>query len=194
MNEVTGLKGTTLVISALTVLVLSGGSNPASAEPEPVRWGQFSIDTPEEFPPLRIETIVITHTWAEPPDVVWAMSKTTVLHGSSSPQAEIEADSRTCAALLPALAKLPTLEAVSIKAPDAPYRPRHSGYPRMGVIYDESTYSLDVPAHWAGGDMDGRITLTGGPMTPIAAWVRMTMSDMQTCWRAAPPKPAQPAP
>jgi hypothetical protein len=55
------------------------------------------------------------------------------------------------------------------------------------VVLDDVAYSLEGPAAFERPFVEGRLSMSGGSLTPLAAWSRRTLASLQSCWMTTPP-------
>ena len=84
------------------------------------------------------------------------------------------AASDTCPAMMPAFAKLTSIEPFTIVPP---------GFPHEGAsTADGAIFRVHVLGYWAQANHDGEILLSGNYGTPVADWVQETMKALAPCW------------
>jgi hypothetical protein len=101
---------------------------------------------------------------------------------SSYPRHSMQwADGRTCPALNAILATLPRLEPAVLTAPG--FEPKSNRI----VTLDGAYYTIEAPAYFPKGQMQGRATLSWANSGPVADWVEKALDGLRPCWRDSPP-------
>lgn len=143
-------------------------------------WGSFSVTTSGRHVTTRVEVAEVR--LSEDPrgsKDFWVAERTERdLSGQGGP---LWADSRTCPALVPAMARLASLEPIRITPPGAPARELSN------VILDGSAYEVAAQGVYPAENAGGGVRLTGNVDTPVARWVDDTLSALKPCWSASPP-------
>ena len=188
-----------LLTGAITVLAASGGANARPLEVFDV-WGSFRATSSAIVDPHTLKTVKIERAaepGARPGPEIWIAEQLTEISRSGELTTEHRwADSRTCPAMLPALASLSKLEPLSIQPPGVPWpegRDIRAGSEREarlhgdGQIFDGGDFEIDAPGRWVAARMAGSVILRGGAGTPVAIWVRHALEALASCWSATEP-------
>lgn len=100
-----------------------------------------------------------------------------VEQGRKEPEQSTWTDSDTCPAMMPAFAKLQSIEPFTIVPPGLP------GDHKAPVIVDGAVFEIrSQQGYWAHAHQNGEITLSGNYGTPVADWVEETMKVLAPCW------------
>jgi len=189
------------LVLAAAVLVWPFAAHAAALQVLEV-WGRFETSS-AMVSPSEIDTVEIDRAAEPVPGVhsreVWLLQRTTVTLAEAGRQTfKRWADSRSCPALVPTLAKLADIEAVAIQPPGRPYpvgrdtddeatqRSRPPGA-RDGVDYDAGTYQIDAQGHWPAAHMVGAVVMKSGAETPAADWIAEAFKALSPCWTASDP-------
>jgi len=89
-------------------------------------------------------------------------------------------DSEACPAMMPAFAKLQSMESFTIVPPSLP------GDRLAPIILDGATYHIRVQGYWGQAHRDGEIDLSSND-GPVADWVEETMKVFAPCWKPQRP-------
>jgi hypothetical protein len=103
---------------------------------------------------------------------VWLATRTDRVKGQ--PDRTSWADSETCPAMMPALAKLQLVEPFRIVPPAVRDGPSH-------IVLDGDAYQVQALGYWPHSHQGG-VTLSGNDGTPVANWVEDTMKALGPCW------------
>lgn len=91
--------------------------------------------------------------------------------------------SDTCAGMLPAFAKLQSIEPFIIEPPGLTVRKAANGDVLVpGAVLDGPTYQLHAHGYWASVYQISEIGLSGANGTPLADWMGRTMDALAPCW------------
>ena len=153
----------------LTAVLLANG---ASAQGPP--WLSFS----------KLERSLARHDFTVDVDFVarnghldWIATRTDREKGQ--PARTSWADSDACPAMLPAFARLQSIEPFRIAPPGI-----RDG--ASGVILDGDYYEIHAHGYWAQADRDGEIVISGNS-GPVMTWVEDTMKVLAPCWSKKQP-------
>lgn len=103
---------------------------------------------------------------------IWLATRTDRVKGQ--PDRTSWADSETCPAMLPALARLQRVEPFRIVPPGVREGPSQ-------IVLDGDAYEVQALGYWPHSHQGG-ITLSGNDGTPVADWVEDTMKALAPCW------------
>lgn len=142
--------------------------------PSLMPWGSFSVD-----PALMRGHGLIKVEVAKVGRDLWVAEK--LSKSRTGPDTLAWADSRTCDALIPTLAKLADLEPIKLTPP---------GVPPMGqnIIMDGANYEINAQGVYQSERALGEVRLTGNVNSPIAKWVDGALDALKPCWQTDPPK------
>ena len=90
------------------------------------------------------------------------------------------ADSRTCPALIPSLAKLADLEPIRMTPPGVTAPAAH-------LILDGQSFEIVAPGVFPLAAAAGEVRLTGNVDSPMGTWVSATLNSLGPCWSDTPP-------
>ncbi len=171
---------------------LQGAAAPAVLWP----WGSFRTTASGFVSPSHDDQVDIKYAGSRlSAGAIWLLVRTTTVHSGPSARPRHQwADSRTCPALIPALAKLADLEPVTIQPPGLPW-PKGAtwtgGYmppdQRNQQISDTDDYEISAPGRYQMSRFEGHVVLKGGGGSPVAQWVEETMKAVESCWSPKPP-------
>ena len=129
-------------------------------------FSKWERRTPHHQFEVNVDTVERNHRG------IWLAGRTDRVKGQ--PDRTSSADSETCPALLPALARLQSVEPFRIVPPGV-----REGPPE--IVIDGDNYEVHAQGYWPHSH-HGDITLSGNNGTPVADWVEDTMRAFAPCW------------
>ncbi len=162
-----------LIAIAATATILAG-----SAQAQEWAWFSFSRSDPA-IKILNHDVRVEVDSASRDGHPVWVAKR--VEQSRKQPNRTTWTDSYDCPAMMPAFAKLQSIEPFTIAPPGLP------GDRDAPVIMDGPIYQVHAPGYWGHAHRDGQIELSGADGTPVANWVEETMEVMAPCWKPQRP-------